>query len=337
MAARVYGKRQNVAVTRLDGKGPKTTTCAQRIEEFTTRERKQLTLSEIQVLDVENLFRTQDIDGAGMLCRGSLTETLRTVGLEDRLGEQAFRTTVRLAFDAFSADSHFLSMTEFKQLYYLMSIRFPELLPRQPFLKICILSAKGLPALDMGGKSDPFTSVQVVGKERSKMKTRYIEKTLDPVWSEEFDDRFCYEQGDALEFCVFDWDKGNRSELIGKARLASSEFHKQGGFQGDLKLTDLPSADFRGPVPTLRVRVLVRELEAPPLERSAAGQLVPGQWASSESLPPRRNSGLSRARAVAHFAAAGGGLTEGTAPLLAPDQGVAPVAGRAAVAGGAPE
>merc|ERR1719237_333334 len=104
--------------------------------------------------------------------------------------------------------------------------------------------------MDLNGKSDPFVTVQVAGKPHSKVNTRHVEKSLDPVWNEELDDRFCYEEGDDLEFGVFDFDKGSRIEPMGRARLAGSDFHKEGGFEGDLKLTDLPK-DFKGGAPTL--------------------------------------------------------------------------------------
>jgi hypothetical protein len=261
----------NLSNKRLDGGGG---TCAQRIEAQTVRDRRQVTLSESQVLDAEHLFRAQDTDGTGLLSRGALTEALRTVGLESKLGEQTFRSTVRLAFDAHSADSHFLSLVEFKQLYYLMCTWYPEILPRGAFLRVHVLRAKGLPALDVNGKSDPFTVVQIPGKPRSKTQTRHIERTLDPVWNAETDDKYCYEEGDDLLFEVFDYDRASRSELIGRARLAGREFHQPGGFCGDLQLVDLPR-DFRGPPPTLAVRVTVTEIEAkvPSKTDEAVGKL----------------------------------------------------------------
>eukprot|EP00971_Amphidinium_carterae_P149522 2964617-Amphidinium_carterae.1 len=63
--------------------------------------------------------------------------------------------------------------------------RHPELLPRQPNLKISILGARGLPPADTNGKSDPYCAFSVQGKPRSQGRTRHVDKTLDPWWGEE--------------------------------------------------------------------------------------------------------------------------------------------------------
>jgi hypothetical protein len=238
-------------------------TCAQRIEAATVH-RTQVSMSEAMVEDAEALFNSNDSEGTQLLSRGALTELLKQVGLESALGS-SFSATARLAFDAHSADSHFLSKQEFKQLYYVINQRFPDLLPRPPFLKINILSATGLAPADANGKSDPFVAVQIVGKSHSKSQTSVQEKTLAPEWGpkdvgEEFSDRYAYEEGDTLEFIIYDFDKGTTDfEVLGKGRLHSSDFHKVGGFSGDLQLTDSPNKKY---TPSLKVRVVATRLES---------------------------------------------------------------------------
>merc|ERR1711957_481899 len=114
-------------------------------------------------------------------------ELLRDVGLEEIIGE-TFGATVRLAFDAHSADSHFLALPEFKQLYYHLAIRFPNIFPRMTPLKITIISAKGLPPADANGKADPYCTCQVISQDTGKAQlvsmsqTKIHQKTLDPWW-----------------------------------------------------------------------------------------------------------------------------------------------------------
>lgn len=238
--------------------------CAQRIEQATVH-RTQVSMTENMVQDAEALFATHDSEGTQLLSRGALTELLRQVGLEAIMGE-AFGATARLAFDAHSADSHFLSLAEFKQLYYVVNQRYPGLLPRKPFLNIRIYSAAGLPPADFNGKSDPFVSVQISGKPHSRSQTSIQEKTLDPVWGksgmgEEFYDKYAYEEGDSIEFIVYDYDKGCTDyEVLGRGRLTCEEFHRPGGFAGDIPLRTPPETT-PGYHPSLRVRVVVNALE----------------------------------------------------------------------------
>jgi hypothetical protein len=228
------------------------------------------------VRDCEALFNANDSDGTGLLSRGALTEVLRTIRLEEVMGA-GFRPTAQLAFDAHSADSHFLSLVEFKRLYYLISQKHPQLLPRPHSLTIHIPKAKGLPAADVNGRSDPFASVQVKGKPESRSQTSVIKATLEPEWHKEpgyraFSDLYAYEAGDKLEFVVYDYDKptggkldarGQEGEVLGRAELASEQFHKMGGFQGWLPLIDLPP-DAKKCNPYLYVKVVYNFLEPEP-------------------------------------------------------------------------
>jgi len=248
--------------------GSKALSCAQRIEAATVH-RTQVSMTEQMVQDAEALFATYDSEGTALLSRGALTELLRAVGLEAKMCD-AFGATARLAFDAHSADSHFLSLAEFKQLYYVVNQRYPGLLPRAPFLRIWINSASGLPPADFNGKSDPFVALQITGRPQSRSQTTICEKTLDPVWAkpgmpgEEFYDKYAYEIGDDLEFVVHDYDKGCTDfDVLGRGKLMSADFHKEGGFHGDVILECPPDAPklYREKPPKLNVRVVVHALE----------------------------------------------------------------------------
>jgi Ca2+-dependent lipid-binding protein len=52
-------------------------------------------------------------------------------------------------------------------------------------LGVVVAEAKGLPAMDLGGTSDPF--VEILVDNEKKARTRTIRKTLEPCWLEEFD------------------------------------------------------------------------------------------------------------------------------------------------------
>jgi hypothetical protein len=255
-------------------------------------------MTEAMVEDAEALFNCNDSEGTQLLSRGALTELLKQVGLESRLGS-SFKATARLAFDAHSADSHFLSKQEFKQLYYVINQRFPELLPRQPSLKINVLSASGLPPADANGKADPLVFIQIQGKPGSKSQTSVIEKTLDPVWGkpgigEEFYDKYFYEEGDTLEFIVNDWDKGQTDfEVLGKAKLSAADFHKPGGFLGDIEMTEVPEVPGKKKfAPTLRVRVVVNALESKG-EANQVGSTQRGKEKLKQTVERVRSSTLS--------------------------------------------
>jgi hypothetical protein len=291
------GKNSKGAGTVAKTGGNKTVSCAQRIEQATVH-RTQVSMTENMVQDAEALFRAHDSEGTELLSRGALTELLRQVGLEAKMGD-AFGATARLAFDAHSADSHFLSLPEFKQLYYVVNQRHPGLLPRTPFLKIFLYSASGLPPADYNGKSDPFVVLQIAGKPQSKSSSSIVEKTLDPVWNqgrgEEFYDKYAYEEGDALEFVVNDYDKGCTDfEVLGKGKLLSSDFHKPGGFHGAVQLTCPPDCP-KGYAPTLKVKIVVNALE---MAAEANRPHTPGQHICSKTGLTHFKAGVSAVKAT---------------------------------------
>jgi len=254
------------------GVGHKQLTAAQRIEAATST-RREVTITDTQAWDAEALFRKYDPERTQLLTRGALTELLKEIGLDLKLGA-SFPASSRLAFDSHSADAHFLTLAEFKQLYYKISSWYPTLLPRETSLNITIFSAKDLPSTDTNGKSDPFCTVMCVRtdssgeiierKNWSKSTTKVVEKTLNPWWGEDFTDKYGYEEGDDLFFLIWDWDKGSQSEVVGKVLLPSSEFHRPGGFMSWLPIHVLAGEVPKGATPSLKVRVAVRGMPTPP-------------------------------------------------------------------------
>jgi len=105
-------------------------------------------------------------------------------------------------------------------------------------LHVTLSSAYGLRRADWlpGSASDPYCVVEVDGKPSSKRSTRYIEKTLRPVWNHHMVISE-YTRGGALTFEVFDKDWGNSDDLLGYVTLDGADF-EDGGFSGELKLED---------------------------------------------------------------------------------------------------
>ena len=81
------------------------------------------------------------------------------------------------------------------------------------------LSAKNLPAKDIGGSSDPYVKI-VAGKATTKSKT--VMKQLNPVWNEtlqlEHVDVHDIESK-TLKVEVWDWDRFKPNDLIGRAEI----------------------------------------------------------------------------------------------------------------------
>lgn len=53
-------------------------------------------------------------------------------------------------------------------------------------LAVTVLQAEELPALDMGGTSDPYVKVYLLPDKKKKFETKVHRKTLSPVFNETF-------------------------------------------------------------------------------------------------------------------------------------------------------
>jgi synaptotagmin-1 len=53
-------------------------------------------------------------------------------------------------------------------------------------LSVGVLQAQDLPAMDMGGTSDPYVKVYIMPEKKKKFETKVHRKTLNPVFNETF-------------------------------------------------------------------------------------------------------------------------------------------------------
>jgi synaptotagmin-1 len=53
-------------------------------------------------------------------------------------------------------------------------------------LAVTVIQAEDLPALDMGGTSDPYVKVYLLPDKKKKFETKVHRKTLSPVFNETF-------------------------------------------------------------------------------------------------------------------------------------------------------
>ncbi|XP_057799976.1 synaptotagmin-4-like [Salvia miltiorrhiza] len=111
-------------------------------------------------------------------------------------------------------------------------------------LSVTVVSAEGLPATDLMGKSDPFV-VLTMKKSEHRNKTRVLNDTLNPVWNQTFD--FVVEDGlhELLMVDVYDHDTFGK-EKMGKCIMTltraildgeiTNDFHLDGTESGKVKL-----------------------------------------------------------------------------------------------------
>lgn len=129
----------------------------------------------------------------------------------------------------------------------------PEKVPEASHnsLKVNLVAAKGLRKSDWMGMlpGDPYCVFEIVGKPSSRVETKAVMKTLDPLWNHEVEVPV-YAPGDSLLFTVWDKNFILKDRLLGKAALLPKDFNPC-GFQGRLWLSDAGD----GVTPTLLVKL----------------------------------------------------------------------------------
>ncbi|XP_062388157.1 synaptotagmin Va [Sardina pilchardus] len=98
-----------------------------------------------------------------------------------------------------------------------ISLRY---VPTSGKLTVCVMEAKNLKQMDLGGLSDPFVKLvlQHNGKRVKKKKTTVKEKTLNPYFNESFSFEIPFAQIQKLQviITVYDYDKLGSNDAIGK-------------------------------------------------------------------------------------------------------------------------
>ncbi|XP_044748177.1 synaptotagmin 1-like isoform X2 [Coccinella septempunctata] len=92
----------------------------------------------------------------------------------------------------------------------------------QNSLSVTVIQAEELPALDMGGTSDPYVKVYLLPDKKKKFETKVHRKTLNPV----FNETFCFKSipyADAMNktlvFAIFDFDRFSKHDQIGEVKV----------------------------------------------------------------------------------------------------------------------
>ncbi|CAF2412268.1 unnamed protein product [Rotaria sp. Silwood2] len=89
-------------------------------------------------------------------------------------------------------------------------------------LKVEVIQAQELPAMDMSGTSDPYVKVYVLPDKKKKFETKVYRKTLNPVFNETFIFKnLAYGEigGKTLVFAVYDFDRFSRHDQIGEVQI----------------------------------------------------------------------------------------------------------------------
>jgi synaptotagmin-1 len=89
-------------------------------------------------------------------------------------------------------------------------------------LTVGVMQASELPAMDMGGTSDPYVKVYIMPEKKKKFETKVHRKTLNPVFNETFVFKnLAYGDisGKTLVFAIYDFDRFSRHDQIGEVPI----------------------------------------------------------------------------------------------------------------------
>lgn len=84
-------------------------------------------------------------------------------------------------------------------------------------VRVEVLDAADLPAMDRNGYSDPYCKFFLQGKEVYKSEKK--KKTLNPTWNEFFELPIRSRTAAKFEVRLFDWDFGDKADFLGKASI----------------------------------------------------------------------------------------------------------------------
>ncbi|XP_018611440.1 synaptotagmin-1a isoform X2 [Scleropages formosus] len=88
-------------------------------------------------------------------------------------------------------------------------------------LIVGIIQAAELPAMDMGGTSDPYVKVYLLPDKKKKFETKVHRKTLNPTFNEQFIFKVPYTElgGKTLVMTVYDFDRFSKHDAIGDVKV----------------------------------------------------------------------------------------------------------------------
>ncbi|XP_017775329.1 PREDICTED: synaptotagmin 1-like isoform X2 [Nicrophorus vespilloides] len=92
----------------------------------------------------------------------------------------------------------------------------------QNSLSVTVIQAEELPALDMGGTSDPYVKVYLLPDKKKKFETKVHRKTLSPIFNETFVFKgvpYADAMNKTLVFAIFDFDRFSKHDQIGEVKL----------------------------------------------------------------------------------------------------------------------
>ncbi|XP_029429649.1 synaptotagmin-2 [Rhinatrema bivittatum] len=88
-------------------------------------------------------------------------------------------------------------------------------------MQVGVIQAAELPALDMGGTSDPYVKVFFLPDKKKKFETKVHRKTLNPVFNETFTFKIPYQElgGKTLCMSIYDFDRFSKHDIIGEVKV----------------------------------------------------------------------------------------------------------------------
>ncbi|XP_047453029.1 synaptotagmin-1b [Mugil cephalus] len=91
-------------------------------------------------------------------------------------------------------------------------------------LVVGILQAAELPAMDVGGSSDPYVKLYLLPDKKKKFETKVHRKTLEPSFNETFTFKVPYTElgGKSLVMTVYDFDRFSKHDAIGAVKIPMS-------------------------------------------------------------------------------------------------------------------
>lgn len=101
----------------------------------------------------------------------------------------------------------------FGEIHYRLDYDFA-----QSKLAVTIVEARGLPAMDRNGMSDPYVKLSILPERKQKYETKIIRNTLNPVYNETFlfNIPFNELQSKTLMLVVFDYDRLSKDDKMGQ-------------------------------------------------------------------------------------------------------------------------